>query len=369
MQHPSQLLSEDDIRLIRSYSLSAEEQGALTPAQLQLIYDHKWFKVMVPEYVGGRELSLPEAMRLLEAAAWADGSFGWVLNLGAGANMFAAFLPAEIAKKMFSHPEIYIAGSGALSGKAEKIDGGYIVDGTWKYASGASHSSYFSVSCIITQNGEPTKDKKGGFETRSFIIPKHQVIISRLWNSYGLKATASHDFEVEDVLVPDDLSFSLAEPSMFADGPLYKFPFVQLAEALLAVTMSGMACHFIDLFEVLVKEKLQSDPNRKKDYPLAEKAISNSNVALTNARTGLYRSVEESWLWYEKGETPSDAELNQITITAKQCAFIARTEVENLYPWAGMDAIIPETDLNRVWRDIHTASQHILLSSFSLIGS
>lgn len=127
MQHPSQILFEEDTHLIRSYSLIAEGQGALTPAQLQLIYDRKWFKVMVPEYAGGLELSLPEVMRLLEAAAWADGSFGWVLNLGAGANMFAAFLPVEIAKKLFIHPEFCIAGSGTLSGKAEKIDRGYIL--------------------------------------------------------------------------------------------------------------------------------------------------------------------------------------------------------------------------------------------------
>lgn len=181
-----------------------------------------------------------------------------------GANMFAAFLPIDIAKKLFIQPEICIAGSGALSGKAEKIDGGYIVNGSWKYASGASHSSFFSISCILTQNGEPLKDKKRGFKTRSFIIPKHQAIIFRLWNSYVLKATASYDFKVEDVLVPDYLSFSLAEPPMFADGSLYKFPFLQLAEALLAITMSGMAIHFIDLLEALVKEKLQTDPNRKK---------------------------------------------------------------------------------------------------------
>lgn len=84
MKHPSQILSKDDIHLIRSYSLIAEGQGSLTPAQLQLIYDRKWFKMMVPEYAGGLEQSLPEVMPLLKTAAWADGSFGWVLNLGAG---------------------------------------------------------------------------------------------------------------------------------------------------------------------------------------------------------------------------------------------------------------------------------------------
>lgn len=66
MQHPSQLLSKDDIHLIRSYSLIAKGQGALTPAQLQLIYDRRWFKVLVPAYAGGLELSLPETMRLLK---------------------------------------------------------------------------------------------------------------------------------------------------------------------------------------------------------------------------------------------------------------------------------------------------------------
>jgi len=42
----------------------------------------------------------------------------------------------------------------------------------------------------------------------------------------------------------DDLSFSLAEPSMFDDSPLNKFPFLQLAEVLLAVMMSGNGWSF-----------------------------------------------------------------------------------------------------------------------------
>lgn len=366
MQHPSQILSEEDIQLIRSNSLAAEAQGALTAAQLQLIYDKKWFKVMVPVYAGGLELSLPETMRLMEAAAWADGSFGWVLNLGAGANLFAGFLPRETAKELFFQREICIAGSGAQSGTAEKTDGGYLINGTWKYASGTSHATFFSVTCLLTQGGVPGIDDKGGLLTRSFIIPKERVTITKRWNSYGLKATASHDFKIEGAVVPDDYSFSLAAPSVVAEGPLYKFPFLQLAEALLAVTMSGMACHFIGLIAVLLKAKLAADPDRKKDYPLAEKAIGDANTVLMNARMDLYRSVESTWLRYERKQTVPEKELYQITIAARQCADVSRMSVESLYPWAGMDAIIPETDLNRVWRDIHTASQHILLSPFSI---
>ncbi|HLA52846.1 MAG TPA: hypothetical protein VK618_06065, partial [Flavitalea sp.] len=293
-----------------------------------------------------------------EAAAWADGSFGWALNLGAGANMFAAFLPPEIAKKLFIHAEICIAGSGALSGKAEKVDGGYLVNGSWRYATGAPHAQFFSISCLLTENGEPTS------KTQSFIVPSHQVTITDLWNSHGLKATASHDFKIEDVLVPDDFSFNLTEPSIFADSPLYKIPFLPLAEALLAVTMSGMGCHFIDLLKSLLKEKIQANPNRSKDYPAMETAIQAGEATLNKVRDDLYKTVSEAWLRYEGGETVDEVELDQIISDAKRCAFVTRTEVDKLYPWAGMDAIIPESELNRVWRDIHTASQHILLSPF-----
>lgn len=364
MQFPSAFLTQEDTHLIRSYSLIAEAQGALTPAQLQLVYSRKWFKLMVPKYADGLEFSLPEAMHLLEAAAWADGSFGWTLNLGAGANMFAAFLPVETAKDIFHHSEMCIAGSGALTGRAEKVNGGYIINGSWKYATGATHARFFSVSCILTQNDEPIKSKEGNYETRSFIIPKHQVTISSLWNSYGLKATASHDFIIADIFVPDGFSFNLSAPSPFANGPLYKFPFLQLSEALLAVTMSGMACHFTDTLSVLLQNKAGAKLNRKIDHPAIKQAISNAYITLNNARTELYKSVERVWLRYKKGALASREELKEITTKAKQCATVSLTAAERLYPLAGMEAIVPEADINRIWRDMHTASQHILLSPF-----
>ncbi len=364
MESPAQFLSEDDTRLIRFNSLAAESQGRLTTAQLQLIADRRWFTIMVPGYVGGLELPLPKVMRLLEAAAWADGSFGWVLNLGAGANMFAGFLPRDQATEISSRAETCIAGSGALSGNADKVNGGYRIRGSWKYASGASHANFFSMSCFLTLDGEPMTDSEGRPETRSFLIPRHQVNLSNRWNSYGLKATASHDFIIQDIFVPDAHSFSLATPSPFATGALYRFPFLQLAEALLAMTMSGMAWHFVDLITELSKNKILADPRRGKDYPAMEQTIGQAKTALDEARNNLYQSVQEAWAHYEKNEPVAAKKLNTISAHAKQCALVSRTATEALYPWAGMDAIIPEGDINRVWRDIHTASQHILLSPF-----
>jgi hypothetical protein len=43
---------------------------------------------------------------------------------------------------------------------------------------------------------------------------------------------------------------------------------------------------------------------------------------------------------------------------AKQAQHI----VNVLYPYCGLRAASPDTEINRVWRDLHTASQHALLT-------
>jgi hypothetical protein len=40
----------------------------------------------------------------------------------------------------------------------------------------------------------------------------------------------------------------------------------------------------------------------------------------------------------------------------------SRHAVDTLYPYCGLVAASADSDINRVWRDFHTASQHALLT-------
>jgi hypothetical protein len=41
---------------------------------------------------------------------------------------------------------------------------------------------------------------------------------------------------------------------------------------------------------------------------------------------------------------------------------LARNAVDDLYPYCGMTAAEQESDINRVWRDFHTASLHTIFT-------
>ncbi|RYY33160.1 MAG: acyl-CoA dehydrogenase, partial [Sphingobacteriaceae bacterium] len=57
-----------------------------------------------------------------------------------------------------------------------------------------------------------------------------------------------------------------------------------------------------------------------------------------------------------------DEALKNVSITSRRLAKISREAVDALYPFCGLMAASPDTQLSQVWRDLHTASQHSLLT-------
>jgi alkylation response protein AidB-like acyl-CoA dehydrogenase len=93
----------------RNAELSDEVSRALQAAEL--------FKLWVPQRFGGFELALPETLHIYETAGSIDGALGWAVMIGAGGGLFAAYLPAHVASKLFAAPGAVVAGSGAPSGR------------------------------------------------------------------------------------------------------------------------------------------------------------------------------------------------------------------------------------------------------------
>ncbi len=363
-QHPANLLDQAVVDLIRRDTLTAENNGALTPAQLDLIHKKRWFQVLVPEQAGGLEWTMPEVVRLFEALAWADGALGWCVNLGAGANIFAGYLQPETAESVFHDPAVSIAGSGAISGTARKNHDGYIATGTWKYASGAAHATHFTANCYIVDDYDiPLQDAQGEPLYRSFLFRADQVKVLDTWNSYGLKASSSHDFEVREQLVPEQNTFSLSGPSVFAKGPLYRFPFLQMAELNMTAMLTGMALHFIDAFSAMaqVRKPYRSDIALA-DQTMVRATLQRCTTTLEAARCWMYAALHDGWKAYEQHETVSPQLLGVISNACQYAAQVARQVVQELYPFAGMSILNPENELNKIWRDLHTASQHVLVS-------
>jgi indole-3-acetate monooxygenase len=357
--HPSEFLPETILTAVRKHAAEAESRRQIHEEQLKLIYNERWFKMFVPRSFGGLELGFPEALRTEEALAWADGSTAWVVTLCGGAGWFIGFLHPDLTKEIFLDEKVCIAGSGAPTGTAEIAESGYIVNGGWKYASGSLQASMFTANCRITKGGVPLSDNDGTPRIRSFIFYRREVSIQKTWSSMGMAATASESFMIKNLFVPSIRSFLIDCKHPTLANPVYRYPFQQLAEATLVVNLSGMAQRFLDLARANFAERMANDLTVTKDLL---KIHNRSQVALRASRNEFYEVVEESWSLCESNAEIAGHILEKVSDASFKLYLTSLSEVSGLYRYAGLTAANLQSEINRVWRNIHTASQHSLFS-------
>ena len=356
IHHPSRYIDQRHSAIIRDNAAQAEQLGQLTTEQLKVVYNEKWFRLLVPQVYGGKQITLPELVRLQEAISWTDGSTGWVVTLCSGAGWFGGFIDPDAAQQILNTENVCLAGSGAVSGTAEITDDGYLLNGTWNYASGAHHATHLTANCNITQNGASVLDDDGQPRVLPFVIDKKDVTLLSTWKYIGMVATGSHSFQLADVKVAANRCFKIDPLYAKVEGKLYQYPFLQLAEATLAVNLSGMAVHFVDLCRVIFEEKQHQPKVTRAQMDLMWLTLNEQMELLNLARTELFAAVDASW------EETTPGNLKIVSQTSRVLAKLARVAVDTLYPYCGLNAAAPDTEINRVWRDIHTAGQHSLLT-------
>lgn len=357
-----QILSSAANAKIRQYAALAEELGEIHPEVLELAYEQQWFKLFVPVQYGGPGKRLPEILRLEEALAQADGSLAWTVTLCGGAAWFAGFLDIELAKELFADRKVCFAGSGAIGGTAIETPAGYLINGTWKYASGALHATVFTANCLLKNpDGTDVLTVEGKPAVKSFIFKRNEVSILAGWSYFGLIATGSHAFEIENLLVSGDRSFEINKTIHVAEQG-FDYPFLQLAETTLAVNSLGMAKHFIELVEDTFYGR--SGLKRYNDTQVAyfDSELQRCKTELNDLREQFYGAFDLSWQQLINGQTIDEELLTKVSLLSRQLAHCARRTSDTLFPYCGLEAAKKETTINRVWRDLHTASQHALLT-------
>jgi alkylation response protein AidB-like acyl-CoA dehydrogenase len=353
-------LNKERINHLRKLCKDAEKKGSLPNALLKIAYEEKWFKLFLPKAYDGLELDLPEALRYEEQLAYIDGSLGWTITLCAGANLFAGYIHSNKAASIFSSPKVCFGGSGAVSGVAAKVKDGYIVSGFWRYATGAPHLTHFTANCTIEEDGRPLLNEDNRPVVRSFFFNKKDVTIHEDWDTMGLVATAGHSFSVKNLKVPFEQSFVIDPAYASLKDSIYQYPFMPLAESTIAVNTLGMTRRFIELaLEIVTKRQSKIGDAA---YTIATERIHTAQQKINQLAELLYQWVHTSWDELISKGQPSKKNTTRIADKSRELVNQCRTAVTAIYPYCGLAATHPSSDINRVFRDIFTGSQHGLLT-------
>ncbi len=359
--HPSFFIDDQIMNTIRKYMAEAEQKGSLNPQQLSVIYKEHWFNLFVPKEYGGLALSLPEALSVQESVAWIDGSTGWTVTLCSGANWFIGFLDPETAEMIFNSKKVCLAGSGRSTGIAKILGDDYEITGKWPYATGAAHATAFTANCVIEKDGAKLKNEDGSDMVASFIFLREEVTIHQDWKEMGMIATSSNTFEVKKLKVDKNRRFIIDKTQAVLPDKIYQYPFLQFAESNLAVNISGMAIHFLDLFEAIMEER-NSDVNYTNQQLLSlSLKHDTAKTQLNEARQLFYKTMQRSWNEGKGSKDFSAETLKDVSIVSRELAATSRRMVDEMFPYCGLIAAEKDTEINRVWRNLHTASLHPLL--------
>jgi len=354
-------MTTSQLEILSLYAAQAEMDKKLCAEQLEVLYKENSFKALIPSVYGGLELSLPEVVMLEEKIAKADGSTGWVMTLCAGAGWFGGFMEPSFAKQIFEGEKVCLAGSGAPTGTAEITGDGFVVNGRWQYASGASDATAFTANCIIIENSIPVYNPDGTKKILAFAFLKREVTLLLEWSSIGMIATASYTYQVKKLFVPNERSFRIDGTAAVIQTALYRYPFLQLAEVTLAANILGMGLHFIEKANKVLVQKKEGGELSDANAEIFRIVIAEVTGQINDSRDKMYHALGQSWSQCEAKGAIEKSVLNDVSKTAREVAQQAVRGVDRIYPYCGLRSANPNTEINRVWRDLHTASQHSLL--------
>jgi alkylation response protein AidB-like acyl-CoA dehydrogenase len=195
---------------------------------------------------------------------------------------------------------------------------------------------------------------------RAFIVPAAGVELLPTWQAIGLRASASHAFEISELVVPDSHAFDIEPTAATQRGALYRFPFGALAYATLAANLGGMARGFLRLATPLVLARRVGPAQQPLGARLQVRAqLQSSMQQLDGARGHCLELLDAAWNRVERDGGRIDEK--PLRDAALAWARTAREAVDGVYPLCGLAAADPRTALNRIWRDLHTATQHAML--------
>lgn len=309
------------------------------------------YRAATPRCFGGDACSPAEFLKLIETISEADGSAGWVASFGS-ALVYLAALPRETLGQLYANgPDVAFAGGLFPIQPAEKVDGGYRVNGLWKFASGCKGADILGVGIGAGPGGKP----------RTAVLRPEDVEIIENWEVIGLRGTGSHDLRVNDVFVADEWTFVRGgTPSI--DEPLYRYPSIAYAAQVLAVVNLGVARAALD--EVLRmaggRTGITGAP-KMADRAYLRISVARAEAELRSARAFFYDATGSAWDTILKGDDVTPEQTSLLRLSAVQAARSGASAVQAAYLLAGTAAIYDGHPLQRYLRDAMVVTQHAFL--------
>jgi 3-hydroxy-9,10-secoandrosta-1,3,5(10)-triene-9,17-dione monooxygenase len=349
---------------LRDRASRSEEMRRLPPDTERELHESGLFRIVQPKRVGGSELDYVALIDCADAIGQGDASAAWTFaNLASHHWMLAMFDRRAQDAVWGKDPNALIASSFIFpAGRARKVEGGYVLRGSWPFSSGVDCSEWNMLASVVS-----SEDDADGIEYRIFLLPKSDYRIKDTWNATGLRATGSNDVEVVDAFVPDAMTVAVSD---LAGGPtpgsavnpnaLYMLPVFSLFPYVLSGVALGNAQACLDDYVDLARYRA-STYNRAKlsDLQTTQIKIAEAASKIDAARLIMRSACIEALADARAGHIPDMAAKTRMRRDGAFSVNLCTEAVSLLFAASGARGLYTSGALQRQFRDAHAINSHI----------
>jgi alkylation response protein AidB-like acyl-CoA dehydrogenase len=183
------------------------------------------------------------------------------------------------------------------------------------------------------------------------------------WHSLGLRGTGSTDITVNDVFVPEEFVYSVFTAPPAVAGPIYKIGILDLFSMALSSVLLGVARAAIDSFVELAKAKTPTlSQTGLGNRPTIHAEVARTEALLQSTRAYLFEVAGELMDVVKGGQGLSEELEARRRLACVNVGVNCVKVVDAMFALAGSTPVYSGHGLEKLLRDAHTASQHLVVS-------
>ena len=348
---------------LRDRAARTEELRRLPPETERDLHDTGLFRIVQPKRVGGSEFDYVALVDCADALGQADASVAWNFANLASHHWMLGMFDKRAQDLVWKNADALIASSFIFpAGRARKVDGGYVLRGSWPFSSGVDSCEWNMLASVVSSD-----DEADGIEYRIFLLNKSDYKIKDTWNATGLRGTGSNDVEVNDAFVAEPMTLAVSD---LAGGPtpgsvvnpnaLYELPVFSLFPYVLSGVALGNAQACLDDYIEVARHRA-STYNRAKlaDLQSTQIKIAEASAKIDAARLIMRSTSIGAMADARHGHVPDTAAKTRLRRDGAYSVNLCTEAVSLLFSASGARGLFTIGALQRQFRDAHAINSHL----------
>ena len=345
--------AESLVEPVAAHAAAGEEARQVPQVVIDAIDAEGLFELVVPASLGGHGLGLEPLAEVTRTLGRGCPATAWTVSFLMIHAWLLSKLPEAGRHEVFADSTPFAPAPLAPTGVATPVDGGFMVNGRWEWATASAHGTWLLANTVV---------EGPDFAMRFVVLPIDEVTMEDVWFTSGMRATRSNTAVVQDRFVPEHRTISAKDlldstNSVAGDG-LAGVPVMPVLALVAAAPALGGAEAAADLYRTRLQERVLA-------YTLGDKAAEQPAAQIRLATVDdQVRSAAARWRQamaaFEIGATIGEAERIDARLAAASVVRMARHAVSTACEGSGASVYFDSHPLQRIQRDLETLKGHVV---------